>query len=135
MSFGGTLYTWFPHTPRLRNGDIERRKLEDLAPYDRATGAWGFDGETDSTQECRIERYLYVGTQNGETAIGFHSLKQVTDLDVGLTVEPYLGPRRLVMRLENCPLHSTIQAFFQIKDQSADRYVPVLTTSACARRS
>ena len=42
--------------------------------------------ETQPTEEGRVERFLHVGCQDGEPAIGLHSLQKVADLDVGITI-------------------------------------------------
>jgi hypothetical protein len=41
---------------------------------------------TGVVEEGHVHRVRHVGGENGQTAIGFHALKQVADLDVGVSV-------------------------------------------------
>ncbi len=48
------------------------------------TWKWKLHGETNSAEKSRIERALHVRGEDGETAIRFHPLQEIADLDVGI---------------------------------------------------
>ena len=52
----------------------------------RGVGKGELNDEADAPQKRRVERALHIGRQDRQTAIGFHPLQQIADLDVGVTV-------------------------------------------------
>src|SRR5260370_30502459 len=67
-------------------GRIRWKYLLPHAPALRRSREWEVDDEAQAAREGRVEGALHVGGENCQAPVGFHTLQQVVDLDVGVAV-------------------------------------------------